>query len=632
MDNHKYHDKYLKYKKKYLNLKQEGGTYNNVITDFYDKDINDLDFETNIIEIDDNTILTPIYLDISKYPCKKNCFVISLFGKNSDYVIGAINQAQAFIDNNDNNLCDIICLCTPDIGKFQINLLSEFFTYVIILPYLKYEKPIVKKIIETKPHYAKVWFKLHALRLTNYEKICLIDSDYLSIKPLAEIFKLNAPAACSELPNTFIDREQQIFYTTDSGEIILNKYENDWYNLYGENCKNNNNYSGFLILFLLYSNNNYIDVFENDKILDDKKESHGNYLYGGMNASIMLLKPDINEFNNIINDIYNYGDNRLFYTYPEQQYLTARYSLKNNYDKEEFKKNFYNLFKNFFQNKQKNYIFLKKLFYTINLKDNKFVFEELKKKKYDLLILERNKYIEELKIENNEENIKNLDLEENKIIEYIIEKLFDIFWDYYNNNHVKTDLYVNEWNCISLEYYITEYYYNLPPKNNWKGFPILQQTKLWTSQGIEEINNKPHHKRGHVEWFEQLQKTLNNIKKIKINTENLYNNNNLSLIEEKKILNNYIYYLFQKINYIEYIIKLYYNSLNIKLYNSVYQNMNYKKITLNYLDKYYEKLHGEKINLYSILNDDNNKLLKAKTFISTNSNKFMFKRSNTINE
>ena len=633
MDKEIYFDKYLKYKNKYFNLKGGNFTFNNnVVTKFYDKKINDNDFETKVIEINNDTIFTKIDLDTKK----KNCFVITLFGKNSDYVIGAINQAQAFRDNKDDIDCDIICICTPDVGKFQINLLSNFFTYVIILPYLIYEKPIVKDIIKTKPHYAKVWFKLHALRLTKYEKICLIDSDYLSIKPISDIFKLNAPAACNELPNTFTDKKH-IFLTTSDGGITLNEYENNWYNLYGDNCTTDNNYSGLLILFLLYTNNNYLDIYNKKGEVDnDIKESHGNYFYGGMNASIMLLKPDINEFNNIINDLCNYSDDRLRYNYPEQQYLTTRYSLKANINEEEFKNNFVTIFKKMFEQKQRYYIFLKKLFFTSLLNSNKYLFQQLLDNKYHLLVLEQDKYIDYLNLnnsdeyiftnhifENNDTNRLKLKTKENEIINNLINELAKILWIYYYNYHIKSNLYTNEWNCISLEYYVTEYYNQLPEKEEWKGFPILQQTKLWTIQGIDEINNKPHHKRGHVEWFKQLEKTLTTIKTIKEKEEQQLQKyeitDELLLIKSKQILNNYIYYLFKKINYINYIIELYNNSLNITMYKKIYQDpkLNYKKITLEYLKTYYTNIFGikneSKLNESKLIGLDNYNNKKTNT-------------------
>ena len=639
-----YYNKYLKYKNKYINLKGGEITFNNIVTEFYN-DSEPIDYETKVIEINNDIKLNAIYLDPSKYKCKQNCFVISLFGKNSDYVIGAINQAQAFIDNNDNKHCDIICICTPDVGEFQINLLSNFFTYVIVLPYLKYEKPIVKDIIKLKPHYAKVWFKLHALRLTNYEKICLIDSDYLSIKPISDIFTLNAPAACNELPNTFIDKEQQIFITTEDGEIILNEYENNWYNLYGDSCKRYNNYSGYLILFLLYTNNNYLGIYdEKGTVNNDKKELHGNYFYGGMNASIMLLQPNIDEFNDIIKDLYTYSDNKLLYNYPEQQYLTARYSLQPNINETQFKNNFSEIFQNLFKQKQNNYIFLKKLFYTSTLNSENYLFQKLLDNQYNLLVLDQDKYIDYLNKHNSneytfinnvfaksEDNKQKLKQKENDIINHMIKSLANILWEYYSNNHKKSNLYKNEWNCIGLEYYVTEYYNQLPPKVNWKGFPILQQTKLWTVQGIDEVNNKPHHKRGHVEWFKQLEKTLVILENINIQQLVILENINIQQktktffndfisIKKKKNTNNYIYYLFQKINYINYIIGLYNNSFNIITYKKIYidPQLNYKQITLNYLIAYYTNIFGiqdQKI----IIKLDNNKTLSK------------LSRANTIN-
>lgn len=84
------------------------------------------------------------------------------------------------IRNRNNYNYDIIIMCTPDVlegdnGKF----ISNFVDYIIIVPYLLYNTFIPDFVITTKPHYSKVWFKFHIYRLINYQKVCLLDGDYL---------------------------------------------------------------------------------------------------------------------------------------------------------------------------------------------------------------------------------------------------------------------------------------------------------------------------------------------------------------------------------------------------------------------------------------------------------------------
>jgi hypothetical protein len=120
---------------------------------------------------------------------------------------------------------------------------------------------------------------------------------------MLSVFNYSTPAAVTETPtgitteNFKFDREQT--------------YASEWADLFGSCCLQGKLIPGIVLLMLLYSNN----------------LTEGNFYYGGMNASVMLLRPDIFEFRDILKDLETYSPERLKFFYPEQQYLTLRYAF-----------------------------------------------------------------------------------------------------------------------------------------------------------------------------------------------------------------------------------------------------------------------------------------------------------------
>ena len=274
---------------------------------------------------------------------RNNAYIITMFGGDA-YVIGAIACAKPLFENPDRNY-DIIIQITADVlynvdptksgnreqdKPYQettiYKLLKEYSDYVVPIKYLLGGNPIHKKIILEKAHYTKVWTKLISLRYANYEKICLIDADYYPnptyIDKFNLIFNLEAPAACIEAPTLLTPPPNKTFIRTEFLDIYTPQAD---LNSSTPLKTNNYNINPIIVLTQLYAQN---------KI----SRSDGSLRFGGFNASLMLLKPSMAEFKAIEKDISNESyacKYRLFYFYPEQQYLTARYALPYNFTLEQ---------------------------------------------------------------------------------------------------------------------------------------------------------------------------------------------------------------------------------------------------------------------------------------------------------
>ena len=280
---------------------------------------------------------------------RKNAYIITMFGGDA-YVIGAIACAKPLFENLKRNY-DIIIQITNDVlynldpaksgnreqdKPYQettiYKLLKQYSDYVVPINYLLGGNPIHTKIFSTKPHYTKVWTKLISLRYENYEKICLIDADYYPnptyIDKFNLIFDLEAPAACIEAPTLLTPT----LLTPTKQEI-----RTEFLDIYTPQADlnsstplktNNYNINPIIVLTQLYAQNK-------------TSRSDGSLRFGGFNASLMLLKPSMAEFNAIKTDISDESyacKYRLFYFYPEQQYLSARYALPYNFTIEQIDK------------------------------------------------------------------------------------------------------------------------------------------------------------------------------------------------------------------------------------------------------------------------------------------------------
>lgn len=176
------------------------------------------------------------------------------------YLTGALVLGYSLMKTATN--FDRIILVTPDTSTEYKSYLTHFYTHVIDIEYTMVSSNIFS---EEATRFRNVFTKLECLALVQYQKIILLDLDMVIAKNIDHLFTLASPAAC--LKKFYVPYGQKI-----PGHMI---------------CKN-------------------------DKLV------------GSINAGLMLLKPDVDEWNAIKQDIGTDIQIRK-YKYPEQDYLSLRY-------------------------------------------------------------------------------------------------------------------------------------------------------------------------------------------------------------------------------------------------------------------------------------------------------------------
>lgn len=420
-----YRQKYLKYKMKYLAEKhrQQGGST-----------LLGQQGGSTLLDHRNTSLDEPLITGSSN----KYAFVFCVFGEHSKYVLGTIVSCYNLkkIREKSSYQYDIVVIITPDVIESVAKesstnrnreLLLYFADYVIIAPYINYRSFIPKNLVTIKQHYTKVWFKLHIYRLMSYEKICLLDADYLVNLnyQFPEIFHKNVPLGIFELPAQSINCERltkkiSLLYHGITFELIL------LYNL------------------LLFETNkcSYHDTC--------------NHRYGGFNASVFTITPSMYDWK-ILNQVLqnNPDDSRLKFWYPEQQFLTLFYLL-GSINKDTFSK----MRQDYFNANSDYQILMSRL---LTCGDN------------------CNVNIGCSPVNDISDYLPR--------IEGIAKQMREIYFGVDDDkiNDIYRNLKNKEWQIPVLDdkYYITEYYdlehYNLYINQPEKvlGYPLMQQEKLW---------------------------------------------------------------------------------------------------------------------------------------------------------
>ncbi|MCJ7637751.1 MAG: hypothetical protein MUO21_09710, partial [Nitrososphaeraceae archaeon] len=241
------------------------------------------------------------------------------------YMLKNLPQNYDLTQNGETNLgtkANVVCMVTPDVDNSIIKLLKLFYDDVIIVPYISWSKAhldeniindnkkfihiedVSKGNIDPSHVYSKVFTKINIFNssLLPYKKVILIDADLFPLGYYDTLFTLETPAGCIEHRRLQIDELGINSWSFDRGQIVKH---------------------GELI----------------PKNLTDIE----NIYASDINASLLIVEPNINEFNAMItelqtplsewfdekkkhtgfwlgNDFYN------FYFLPEQNYLTKRFS------------------------------------------------------------------------------------------------------------------------------------------------------------------------------------------------------------------------------------------------------------------------------------------------------------------
>lgn len=122
----------------------------------------------------------------------KFAFVINLWGTSVDYVLGALVLGHSIRRTNSPHAR--VCLHTCDVPKRFIALLSEVWECRLV----EHVEACMDKLSfqDGAPHrFDSVFTKLRAMQLTDFEKVLVMDIDLVVTANIDSLFELNAPAA-----------------------------------------------------------------------------------------------------------------------------------------------------------------------------------------------------------------------------------------------------------------------------------------------------------------------------------------------------------------------------------------------------------------------------------------------------
>lgn len=185
---------------------------------------------------------------------------VALLNGDNIYFLGALVFGYSLKKNTNH---DKILMVTPDVPDKQKKILQDVYDIILDIDYVEVDHNLIIKYEENR--FKDMFTKLQCLQLTQYSKIIMIDIDMYVLGNMDDLFKLSPPAASVRT------------YTLPHNTTIPKH--------------------------LIYRNNE---------------------LVGGINAGVMLLKPDKQEYNEIIKDVYENPKGKLYYA-PEQEYLSERY-------------------------------------------------------------------------------------------------------------------------------------------------------------------------------------------------------------------------------------------------------------------------------------------------------------------
>jgi hypothetical protein len=119
-------------------------------------------------------------------------YVMLIFGSDVGYVAGAVMVAHRL--RRMGTTADIVCLVTPDVATEHHHLLRKVCTRVLKVQYWHSCYVDWRHKLERWPFMSAITTKYHALRLTQYQKICLLDVDTVPTRNIDFVFDYTAPA------------------------------------------------------------------------------------------------------------------------------------------------------------------------------------------------------------------------------------------------------------------------------------------------------------------------------------------------------------------------------------------------------------------------------------------------------
>lgn len=229
----------------------------------------------------------------------KNIYAyVTLVMLGDRYIPAAIVLAQSL--KNCGTKADLVVLVTPDVSNEGKDILNKFFDVLKVVEYVTVSNWRTKKQYHRK-YLELVFTKFHLFNLVQYKKVILIDADAIVLKYPDHLFTLNTPAGC------FLeDKDLFITYDNNGNYILPSNGKIEWYQKYCDCC----------------GHGKRIPKEMTDRVKTNFKNS-------GIGGGLILLEPKVGEFDDIIYDISRGQMKYLLenkFVWPEQQYLTLRYS------------------------------------------------------------------------------------------------------------------------------------------------------------------------------------------------------------------------------------------------------------------------------------------------------------------
>jgi len=197
---------------------------------------------------------------------------------------------------------DLVVLVTNDVSDNGINILKKFYDHIIPITYINISNWRTK-IQPHRKYLDYVFTKFHIFNLTQYKKVLLIDADAIIFKYPDHLFSLSPPAGCY-----LSNKELFITYDNRGNYILPANKKIKWYEEYCDCC----------------GHGKIIPKNLTDNVACDEKNS-------GIGGGLMLLEPKKGELDSILDDVSSGIAADLVchkFVWPEQQYLTWRYSGK----------------------------------------------------------------------------------------------------------------------------------------------------------------------------------------------------------------------------------------------------------------------------------------------------------------
>jgi hypothetical protein len=235
-------------------------------------------------------------------------------------------QQQSLITKQVGTRAKTICMVTPDVDQKTIEMLSKFYDEVKIVPYISWGSHLPQSILSDPSKYIKIndvstghvsgghpWshvmtkINLFNKKLFPYKKVVFVDGDCYPLFGYDTLFSFKAPAGWLEF-----------------GRIKMEDYPSDsWAK---DRCRFTKHMMGLVI----------------PNTLTDLKNSMA---ASDVNAATLVIEPNMIEYDDILSELttryselfgkgkkydgFYLGNTKLdYYSLPEQNYLTQRYSGK----------------------------------------------------------------------------------------------------------------------------------------------------------------------------------------------------------------------------------------------------------------------------------------------------------------